>query len=157
MLAGYAVRDRTERTGAFVGDIIRAERAELESQSCALTLDPACRLAFSTPEQEGHEDTKNMKGSVCGESSVRRGQDQLQWQQQPRISRMNADKSKSLDWHLGAAIRAPRSLKGSCRCPRSSALVRVRPRLLLQLALPFALFFMLFASSCSSRSGFQDA
>jgi hypothetical protein len=46
-----------------------------------------------------------MKGSVRCEGSEWRGQ--LQRQQQPRISRMNADKSKSPDWHLGEEIPAP--------------------------------------------------
>jgi hypothetical protein len=50
---------------------------------------------------------KSMKGSDLGENSEGRGQLQLQRQQQPRISRMNADKSNSLDWHLGAGIHAP--------------------------------------------------
>jgi hypothetical protein len=48
---------------------------------------------------------KDMKGSSGGESSEWRGQ--LQRQQQPRISRMNADKSKSVGWHLGEEIPAP--------------------------------------------------
>jgi hypothetical protein len=51
---------------------------------------------------------KDMKGSDSCWSSERLGQDQRQ--QQPRISRisrMNADNSKSRDWHLGAEIHAP--------------------------------------------------
>jgi hypothetical protein len=35
----------------------------------ALILVPAWRLAFSTPEHEGHEDTKNMKGSSRADGS----------------------------------------------------------------------------------------